>query len=61
LDDKISLTGRIGYLTRALDTAGFNGVTAGVGFTYKDYQLDYAYVPYGDLGGTQRTSLTIRF
>ena len=61
LDSRMTITGRVGYTTQALDTAGFNGVTSGVGFTYKDYSLDYAYVPYGDLGGTQRTSLTIKF
>jgi long-subunit fatty acid transport protein len=61
LDDSMAVAGRLGYNTTAEDTGGFNGVSAGLGFTYKSYTIDYAYVPYGDLGNTQRTSLSIKF
>ncbi|MDI6704555.1 MAG: hypothetical protein QME40_07790, partial [bacterium] len=37
------------------------GWSAGVGFNFKSFQLDYAYVPYGDLGDTSRVSLLFRF
>jgi hypothetical protein len=61
LDDSMAVAGRLGYNTTAEDTGGFNGVSAGLGFTYKSYTIDYAYVPYGDLGNTQRTSLSVKF
>lgn len=39
-----------------------NGWTAGVGFKIKDIlELDYAYVPYGELGDSQRISITTKF
>jgi hypothetical protein len=36
-------------------------VSFGLGFRYESFLLDYAYVPYGELGDTQRFSLTLRF
>jgi OOP family OmpA-OmpF porin len=33
-------------------------VTAGIGINYLDFNLDYAYVPYGFLGATHRITLT---
>lgn len=57
----MSAVGRIGYNTRSLDTGGLNGLSAGCGFTYQDYTIDYAFVPYGDLGATHRVSFGIKF
>jgi len=37
------------------------GITAGIGLKIDKTTLDYAYVPYGDLGNTQRISLEIKF
>jgi len=37
--------------------AGLAGLSLGAGFTVKDWTLDYAFVPYGDLGSSQRISL----
>ncbi|MBU1487141.1 PorV/PorQ family protein [bacterium] len=37
------------------------GLSAGVGFKFKTFQLDAAYVPYGDLGDAYRVSLLSRF
>jgi len=37
------------------------GWTAGLGFKMGEFALDYAYVPYGDLGNTHRISLGIGF
>ncbi|HGE70560.1 TPA: PorV/PorQ family protein [Candidatus Poribacteria bacterium] len=54
----ISLRG--GYRTGT----GFDfpsGLSAGFGYDSSGYQVDYAFVPYGDLGGTHRVSFTIRF
>jgi len=38
-----------------------SGLSAGMGYDSADYQVDYAFVPYGDLGNTHRVSFTIRF
>ncbi|MEW6620108.1 MAG: PorV/PorQ family protein [bacterium] len=38
-----------------------SGVTLGIGFALRTLQLDYAYVPYGDLGKTHRYCLLVRF
>jgi len=38
-----------------------SGLTAGLGFKAGKVQLDYAYVPYGDLGSTHRISLGMKF
>lgn len=35
--------------------------TFGVGIKFLNYQLDYAFVPYGDLGNTSRLSFLARF
>ncbi len=39
----------------------FKGLTVGLGLKINNLQLDYAYIPYGDLGDTQRISLGIKF
>ncbi|MEK7746537.1 MAG: PorV/PorQ family protein, partial [Elusimicrobiota bacterium] len=49
---------RLGFGTR--NDAG-PGVTAGVGWMLRDVSLDYAFVPYGDLGISHRFSVTWRF
>lgn len=50
---------RFGYnATNDADT----GITFGLGFKIKDViELDYAYIPYGELDKTQRISLTSKF
>lgn len=40
---------------------GLAGLTAGFGLDFKRVRLDYAWVPYGDLGDTSRVSLGVRF
>lgn len=37
------------------------GVSCGFGTTIKHYQIDYAFVPYDELGNTHRFSITFRF
>ena len=48
--------------------AGFNttnnagpGVTAGVGWVYRNFALDYAFAPFGELGMAHRVSVTWRW
>jgi long-subunit fatty acid transport protein len=57
-----NLAFRAGYKTDFI--AGIDllsGLTAGLGFKWKNYEADYAFVPYGDLGFTHRISLSVKF
>jgi len=38
-----------------------NGITYGMGLQFTQWNLDYAFVPFGDLGDTNRVSVGIRF
>jgi outer membrane protein OmpA-like peptidoglycan-associated protein len=54
---------KIGNEIKDLDSTA--GLTAGLGFAIVagliKYQVDYAFVPYGDLGTTHRAALTLSF
>jgi len=50
---------RVGYRTGPADEG--SGLTAGAGFRAGKILLDYAFVPYGDLGNTHRISLGMKF
>ncbi len=54
---------RAGYQASQTDTRleGLSGLTLGVGFMADSFSLDYAYLPFGDLGSAQRLSLGYRF
>lgn len=45
----------------ASGTDALFGFFAGVGFAYRGFTLDYAMLPYGDLGSSHRFSLGARF
>ncbi|MFH1564210.1 MAG: PorV/PorQ family protein [Nitrospirota bacterium] len=49
---------RAGYRTDVDIGSGFSG---GVGLKIMNYQLDYGFVPYGELGDTHRISLRMDF
>ena len=52
---------RAGYKTTTMsDLDTLSGMSAGVGFSIGDVGIDYAWVPYGDLGDTHRISLSKR-
>jgi hemolysin activation/secretion protein len=59
------VAGRLGYNTQSQDTGGLHGLSMGLGLMYTDYamnySLDYAFVPYGELGNTHRISFGIKF
>jgi len=55
---KSSFALRAGYKT---DQDAGEGWSTGLGFKFGRSDLDYAYVPYGDLGITHRSSLGIKF
>ena len=59
---KDMLAVRIGYKTLIVsELGGLAGLSAGLGFKWQDYNLDYAFVPYGDLGSTHRISISAKF
>jgi tetratricopeptide (TPR) repeat protein len=43
------------------ELGGLTGLTAGAGIRWNDLELDYAYLPYGDLGTSNRVSLSYFF
>lgn len=53
---------RIGYKTdRTLDLGGLSGWCCGLGFKWRNYFIDYAFVPYWGLGYTNRISVLAKF
>lgn len=52
---------RAGYKLKQEGNESGSGLTAGAGFKISNYQLDYTYLPYGDLDNTHRVSLIVRF
>jgi hypothetical protein len=57
-----SFAGRLGYNSQTLgDVTGVSGVSAGVGLSAGGFSFDYAFVPYGGLGITNRFSLSAKF
>ncbi len=59
-DKTVSVALRGGYSINDLnqDLGGLSGASMGVGVKFQDWELDYALVPFGALGDTQRFSLT---
>ncbi len=53
------IAGRIGYVANFTDQqqGGLNGLSFGLGLTMQKWVLDYAFLPYGDLGSSQQISL----
>ena len=58
LDSSISAAIRAGYTLKNSDVAG---LTAGAGITIGNIGVDYAYVPFGDLGTTHTFSVSFVF
>jgi hypothetical protein len=49
------------YAVGGNDLGAISGLRAGLGFGVGRYRLDYAFVPYGDLGQSHRVSLIASF
>jgi hypothetical protein len=57
-----SFAGRVGFNSQTLSGLnGFTAVTMGAGLSSRDFGLDYAFLPMGSLGVTQRISLSYKF
>ncbi|MCK5534047.1 PorV/PorQ family protein [bacterium] len=53
---------RVGYKTNTTeDLDAFSGFSGGMGFILHGLEVNYAWVPYGDLGDTHRISLGTKF
>ncbi len=62
IKDDWAMTGRFGYNSQTLsDVTGVSGLSMGIGLGSKAMTFDYAFVPYGGLGITNRFSLSARF
>jgi len=58
---QIELAVRAGYKTKTIeDLDALSGMSAGGGIGYKGLSVNYAWVPYGDLGNTHRMSLSYK-
>jgi hypothetical protein len=59
---KTSFALRAGYNTRTLGQVdNFTGFTFGGGLTFGTLSIDYAFLPMGPLGNTQRVSISLKF
>jgi hypothetical protein len=57
-----NLAGRAGVNTRTLGGVdGFTGFSFGVGLRLSGFELDYAFLPFGQLGATHRASIGLSF
>jgi hypothetical protein len=62
LRDDLSYSLRTGYQTLNTDvTSGFSGVSMGGGLTFGRLGVDFAWVPFGDLGNTYRFGMHLKF
>ncbi|MFH1258477.1 MAG: PorV/PorQ family protein [Elusimicrobiota bacterium] len=53
---------RVGYNSERVNSLGGGaGLSVGAGFKYQNYNIDYGFVPYGDLGNSHRVSLGVKF
>jgi hypothetical protein len=52
---------RGGYNTRTSDVDGFTGFSMGMGVQHKDLTVDYAFLPFGDIGSTHWITLGYAF
>ncbi|PIU82963.1 MAG: hypothetical protein COS68_06605 [Elusimicrobia bacterium CG06_land_8_20_14_3_00_38_11] len=57
----LALRGGYTYRHNGNELGALSGVSGGVGMKIKDFGLDYAFVPFGDLGNTHRVSFSLKF
>lgn len=48
---------RTGYRDGYRNSGGLSGFNTGLGVRFREFAIDYAFTPYGDLGNTHRVSL----
>jgi len=58
----LSLRAGYKYKFQKISLGGLNGLSVGFGISIKEYVIDYAFTPYGDIGNsTHRISIGISF
>jgi hypothetical protein len=58
---RFSGAARLGVNTGAMDAGGFSALSLGFGLRYDAVDLDFAWLPGGELGDSLRYSLAVRF
>ncbi len=58
---KLSGALRFGYTNHYRNIDGLKGISSGAGLQYSKFNVDFAWVPFGDLGNTFRYTLSVRF
>ncbi|MBI4423661.1 MAG: PorV/PorQ family protein [Elusimicrobia bacterium] len=62
LGERLRASARGGYnISRSRGIDGLTGMAGGFGIEFLSYRLDYAWVPFGDLGSTNRVTFGIAF
>jgi len=61
LHPMFSLRGGYKYNSATFSLGALSGLSVGAGFNINFLSIDYAFIPYGELGMTNRISLTARF
>lgn len=61
LGKDMSVSGRLGYNNSRSDIDGASGISLGGGMAFRQFDFDFAWVPFGDLGNTIRYSARIKF
>lgn len=59
--DKLTGALRGGFNSRNTDAGGLSGASFGLGIGYANFNFDFAFVPFGDLGNTFKYSLVVKF
>jgi hypothetical protein len=59
--EKFRYAVRAGYNSATTDVDGASGLALGAGAGYKSFDIDCAWVPFGDLGNTFRYAAHVRF
>lgn len=59
--DKLTGSVRSGYNTKNTDADELAGVSFGMGVGYSNFNFDFAFIPFGDLGNVFRYSLVVKF
>ena len=57
----LSAAARAGWNTSNRDAEGFGGFSFGGGAGYGRFTVDFAWVPFGDLGAAYHTTVKLRF
>jgi hypothetical protein len=59
--EDIIISPRAGYKISNNGLEGLKDVSLGTGFSFKNWSLDYAWTPYGELGITHQISILFKF